>query len=81
MNKLFYCVNCQRIISSEGSCSFCNNEITKELVVGAPVNVLGSKLKGNVLKIKDGMVRLVIRDEGNNKFVREYEADKLRKII
>ncbi|TDT50807.1 hypothetical protein [Fonticella tunisiensis] len=81
MSKLYYCTRCKRVVKSDLSCDFCKNETLKELVAGAPVNVIGSKLKGKVLKIKDGVVRLLIRDESNNKFIREYEAEKVRKIL
>lgn len=80
MDKLYYCVDCKRVIKEE-TCGYCKSEDVKELVVGAPVNVIGSKLKGNVLKIKDDNVRLLIRDESNNRFIREYEADKVRKVL
>lgn len=81
MDKLYYCNECKRVISTSESCSYCNGTLIKELVVGAPVNVIGSKVKGKVLKIKDNTVRLLIRDEGNNKFIREYSGEKLRKVL
>jgi hypothetical protein len=81
MNKLYYCSQCKRVINDEWKCSYCSGEEVKELAIGAPVNVIGSKLKGNVLKISGDNVSLVIRDESNNKFVREYSADKIRKIL
>lgn len=70
-----------RVIKEETNCSYCNSQDVKELVVGAPVNVLGSKLKGKVLRINDGGARLLIRDETNNRFVKEYEAEHMKKIL
>lgn len=81
MSKLYYCADCKRVVTSSENCSHCGSGLVYELAVGAPVNVIGTKLKGKVLKIKDNTVRLLIRDESNSKFVREYEGDKLRKVI
>lgn len=81
MDKLYYCGECKRIIENSESCSYCNSSYVNELSVGAPVNVIGTKLKGKILKVKDNTARLLIRDEGNNKFIREYEGSKLRKVL
>lgn len=81
MNKLYYCGECKRVILSSESCNYCNGGLINELSVGASVNIIGTKLKGKVLKIKDNTARLLIRDEGNNKLIKEYEGDKLRKVI
>jgi hypothetical protein len=81
MSKLYYCNECKRVISSSDSCSYCGSIYINELAVGAPVNVIGTKLKGRVLKINGNTARLLIRDEGNNKFIREYEEKNLRKVL
>jgi hypothetical protein len=81
MSKLYYCIECKRVVTSSEFCSYCSSSLINELSVGAPVNIIGTKLKGRVLKIKDNTARLLIRDEGNNKLIREYEGDKLRKVI
>lgn len=81
MGKLYYCNECKRVLKSNEKCEYCNGEDVKELSYGAPVNIIGSKLKGKVLKIKDNMVRLVVRDEYNSKFIKEYECEKLRKVL
>jgi hypothetical protein len=81
MNKLYYCNECKRIIESSESCSYCSSQLIDELSLGAPVNVIGTKLKGKVLKINNNIARLLIKDEGNNKFIREYNGDKLRKVL
>lgn len=81
MNKLYYCNECKRVIEGSESCSYCSSQLIEELSLGAPVNIIGTKLKGKVLKIKDNTARILIRDEGNNKFVREYDGEKLRKIL
>ncbi|GAA0725463.1 hypothetical protein GCM10008905_20830 [Clostridium malenominatum] len=81
MGKLFYCLDCKRVISKEEKCDYCNGENTKDLSYGAPVNVIGSKSKGTILKIKEGVVRLLVRDEYNNKFIKEYRPEELRKVL
>ena len=81
MSKLFYCKSCKRVISNEQCCEYCKSEEIKELVEGAPINVIGGKLKGKVLKITDQMVRVILLDASNNKLVKEYEASKLKKVI
>lgn len=81
MDKLYYCKECKTILKNEIENTCCSGENLKELVIGTPVNVKGSKLKGNVFKIKDGMVTLVMRDDSNNKFMKEYEFEKLRKVL
>lgn len=81
MNKLYYCKDCMRVIKEESNCNYCNSHATKELVCGAPVNVIGSKLKGKVLKVNNEGARLLIRDENNTTFIKEYEAGHLRKIL
>jgi hypothetical protein len=68
-------------MESSEVCGFCGSEYVNELVIGAPVNVIGTKLKGRILKIKDNTARLLIRDEGNNKLIREYAGEKLRKVL
>lgn len=81
MNKLYYCNECKRVITSSEVCEYCSSTYIDELAVGAPVNVIGTKLKGKVLKVNNNTVRLLIRDEGNTKFIREYEGQKLRKVL
>lgn len=81
MNKLYYCSSCRRVLNEQGKCNYCEGMDVRELAIGAPVNIIGSKLKGNVLKVSGNSVKLVIKDESNNKFLREYEADKIRKIM
>lgn len=80
MGKLYYCSDCKRVFKDE-HCQYCDESDVFELTEGAPVNIIGTKLKGKVLKIKDSSARLLIRDESNNKYIKEYEAEKLKKIL
>lgn len=81
MNKLSYCVDCKKIFNSATECAGCNSTNTKELRKNSPVNVVGSKLKGRVLRNNASNVTLLINDENNNQYVKDYEADSLRKIL
>lgn len=81
VKRLFYCTECKRVFKSDTACEYCNSSEINELVIGAPVSVIGNKLKGNVLKITDSNVRLVVRDASNAKMIKEFEADKLKKVI
>jgi len=81
MSKLYYCLECKRVIKNPETCDYCKSKEVNELVVGAPVNVIGQKLKGKVLKIDNDIVRLLVRDQSNNKLVKEFEPSKLNKVL
>lgn len=81
MERLYYCSECKRVITNEGKCAYCDSSDVKELMLKTPVNVIGTKTKGKVLKIKEGKVDLIIRDEANNKLLKEYNAEQLRKVL
>lgn len=81
MSPLFYCVDCQRIFNANENCQFCNSANIKELKKGTSVNVIGTKSKGQVLKVKDDMVSLILITEAKEKVVKEYKAENLKKIL
>jgi hypothetical protein len=81
MCKLYYCLDCKRISGEAESCMYCNSLNIKELTKNAPVNIIGSKLKGRVLKVEEGKARLLIADENNSRYIKEYEADMLKKVL
>ncbi|MBB6218536.1 DNA-directed RNA polymerase subunit RPC12/RpoP [Anaerosolibacter carboniphilus] len=81
MDKLYYCLDCKRIFTETNGCSYCASQNTKALVKSAPVNVIGTKTKGNVLKIQGDMVQLLLVDEKNNRYIKEFQADKIRKVL
>ncbi|WP_411683030.1 hypothetical protein [Clostridium thailandense] len=81
MERLYYCSECKRVITNEDECTYCNSNDVKELMLKTPVNVIGTKTKGKVLKIKDGKVNLIIRDEANSKLVKEYDVTQLKKVL
>lgn len=81
MSNLYYCLDCKRIFSDVDKCAYCSGENIKELATNAPVNVIGSKLKGKVLNIKGDMIRILIKGDGGSKMVKEYKSEQLRKVL
>ncbi|MGH4138209.1 hypothetical protein [Clostridium sp.] len=81
MANLFYCAKCKRVIASETQCTYCGNNEINRLLKGAAVNVIGTKQKGQVFRISDEIVKIIITDLAKNKVIREYKAEQLKKII
>ncbi|GAB6179256.1 hypothetical protein JCM14036_05750 [Desulfotomaculum defluvii] len=81
MKKLSYCVDCKRIASFAGECTYCQSQNIKQLTRKTPVNVIGTKIKGRVLNVKDQMVEILYIDENKNTFVKPFEAEKLKKVL
>ncbi|WP_017416248.1 MULTISPECIES: hypothetical protein [Clostridium] len=81
MNKIYYCVDCKRIGSNSEKCSYCNGSYLKEIVQGSPVNVIGTKQKGKVLKVEQDRVKLIVIDEAKNKLIKEYKIEQLKKVL
>ncbi|SHI47832.1 hypothetical protein SAMN02745163_00353 [Clostridium cavendishii DSM 21758] len=79
--NLYYCTECMRIIENEEKCTYCNSEVVKPLKKHSPVNVMGTKLKGRISRICKEKVTLVIRTESYEKVLKEYNFEKLRKIL
>lgn len=78
---LNYCTKCKRVICGEDKCNFCGSESLKELKEKAPVNIIGTKLKGRVLKIKEDKISVLVNTENNEKILKEYTFDKIKKIV
>ncbi len=81
MDKLYYCLDCKGIFTEPNECRYCASQSIKPLVKNAPVNILGTKTKGNVLKIKGDMVQLLLVDEKHNRYIKEFQAEKIRKVL
>lgn len=81
MASLNYCVDCQRVFKSNDKCEYCSSNNLKELRKGTSVNVIGTKNKGQVFKIKDGIVSLILINESKERIVKEYDAESLKKIL
>lgn len=81
MQRLNYCLDCQRVFIVKEKCEYCNSSNVKELKRGKSVNIIGSKNKGRYLKYKEGKVSLIIYTEDNKKLIKEYDISNIRKIL
>jgi len=81
MGKYGYCQDCKRIFSTSSTCPFCQSSHVNELNIKAPVNVLGTKVKGRVYKLLQEGIEVLIVDEQQNKAIKEFSASKLRKVL
>lgn len=81
MSKLFYCENCRRVLNGAENCIYCEGKDIKELLKNSPVNILGTKLKGKILKMDNNLVKVLLVNENKERLIKEYEANQLRKII
>ena len=81
MENLFYCKKCKRVITSGTQCDYCGDTEINRLLQGTSVNIIGTKEKGKIFKIKDEMVKVIIIDAAKNKVIREYQAKQLKKIV
>ncbi|SFB16738.1 hypothetical protein [Clostridium frigidicarnis] len=82
MKRLLYCLNCKKIFPHQDNCPYCNNDKVKNLDIATSVNVIGTKLKGKVLRIKDNSVSLLITNpDTKDKYIKDYTSEKLKKIL
>lgn len=81
MSKAYYCLSCKRILDKQEICTYCGGKEFKELTYCVPVNVIGTKLKGKVLKVQEGEVKVLFTNESGEKYMKEYGFDKLKKIL
>lgn len=47
----------------------------------APINVIGTKHKGNVLRVKDQTVSVLLVDLQKQRYIKEFKASEIQKII
>lgn len=81
MQKLNYCIDCQRVFTSESVCEYCNSKNIKELKRGKSINIIGSKNKGSYLKYKEGKISVIVNIEDKQKIIKEYDIDSIIKIL
>ncbi|QZY53910.1 hypothetical protein [Crassaminicella profunda] len=81
MAKLYYCTECRRVEKDSNKCGACNSERIKLLKVGAPVNVIGTKQKGKIFKIKEDGVDLLIINQAKEKTIKGYKHEEIQKIF
>lgn len=80
MNKLYFCNQCRKVFSKENSCVCQQEGCIKEMKIGTPVNIIGTKLKGKVYKIKNDLLEVLIISN-KNKYIKEYKVEEVRKIL
>jgi hypothetical protein len=81
MDRVYYCTECKRVIENDKVCDYCKSDNLKQLTIKAPVNVIGTKIKGKVLKIKGGKVNVLVKNEANDKILKEYDPGQLKKLL
>lgn len=78
---LYYCSSCSRVFVEKENCPYCNEGNAIELKKNAPVNVIGTKLKGRIFKGLNEKALVVIKAEDKSKVMKEYPIKNLRKIL
>lgn len=77
----FYCSGCRKIGKNPTKCESCGSDNIKLLKHGAPMNVIGTKTKGKIFKIKEDEIKLLITTEAQEKVIKEYKPEQLQKIL
>lgn len=81
MDNYEYCEVCKRIFIRNSLCPFCKSTQVSELYLKAPVNILGTKIKGKVFKLSSDGIKVLVVDEQRNKYIRDYDSSKLKKVL
>lgn len=82
MVKLYYCTNCRKIQDNETSCAACESDKIKELKKGTSVNVIGTKTKGKIYRIKQEQVDLIIvHPESKETTIKGFKPEEIRKVL
>lgn len=81
MKSLNYCLECRRVFECNETCEFCGSDKVKSLKKGTSVNVIGSKIKGNVFKWKDDLISLIIVTENKERIIKEYKVKNIQKVL
>ena len=81
MHKLFYCLDCKRVFKNEEACQYCNSINVKDIKKNTPINVLGTKQKGRVMKVLDGGAKVILVNEANEQLIKEFKAEELKKVL
>lgn len=81
MRKIYYCTECKRLCENDEVCKYCGSNYLKKIVQGTSVNIIGTKRKGSVLKFDDSKIYLILKDEGNNKFIKDFQIEEIRKVL
>lgn len=79
MKNLYFCSKCRKIFK-ELTCPCGGDGEVKPIKLGTPVNVIGTKLKGKVYKMREDEVDVLIT---SNKIsgIKTYCVDQIRKVL
>lgn len=80
MSKAYFCNVCREIFMEGNRCHCALEGSMKELMRGAPVNVIGTKLKGKVYRIKNDRIEVLLTSS-KNRSIKTYSVDQIRKIL
>ncbi|MGL6174740.1 MAG: hypothetical protein ACRC1P_09085, partial [Cellulosilyticaceae bacterium] len=74
------CSVCKKIFNQTNPCECQQEEAIKALKVGTPINIVGTKLKGKIYKIKNDTLEVLIIHE-KNRYLKEYSLSQVRKVL
>ena len=78
---LNYCLSCAQIFDDkEEFCPHCESIHFSVLKKNAPVNVIGSKVKGKFFKSVNENALLIVINADKEKILKEYPIKNLKKI-
>ncbi|PHV70827.1 hypothetical protein CS063_08660 [Sporanaerobium hydrogeniformans] len=80
MQRVYFCKECKRVFMKEDKCGCEIENGVKEIKLGTPVNIIGTKLKGKVRRIKGDKLELLITSSPN-RYLKEFRMDEVRKIL
>lgn len=80
MNKIYFCKVCRAVFTEGQECTCQEINGIQEVKKGTPMNIIGTKIKGKVIRIKENAVDLLVRKE-NNKIIRTCKVGEVRKIL
>ena len=80
MSKAYFCSTCKKIFNEGNPCNCQEEGCVKELKLGTPVNVTGTKLKGKVYRIKKDEVEVLITSS-KNRSIKAYRLEQIRKVL
>lgn len=79
---LSYCTSCYKVFNAlTKTCPECNYSSLMPIKKNSPVNVIGTKIKGRIFKILEQTALLIVITESNEKIIKEYPINTLKKII
>ncbi|MGL4737892.1 MAG: hypothetical protein ACRCW2_10600 [Cellulosilyticaceae bacterium] len=79
MKQFYFCEACKQIFKSSDACR-CDGKIIKPVKLGTPVNIVGTKLKGKIYRMKEDALDVLITST-KNKGIQTYPIDQVRKVL